>query len=109
MRMTKEAQSTNDECCSHRPVAGIAETRTAHSAVACIFKWCRFLCKTGGGARSTPWLLLVLDRERPVVRSALALGCVMNSNSYWSDQAGPPQGQVRPGQLASNKQEFFNT
>jgi hypothetical protein len=33
-RMTKEAQSTNDECGSHRPVAGLAETRTAHSAVA---------------------------------------------------------------------------
>ena len=32
-----------------------------------------------------------------------------NSNSYWSDQAGPPQGQVRPGQLASHKQEFFTT
>ena len=33
----------------------------------------------------------------------------MNSNSYWSDQAGPPQGQVRLGQLASHKQEFFTT
>jgi hypothetical protein len=32
--MTKEAQSTNDECRSHRPVAGLAEARTAHSAVA---------------------------------------------------------------------------
>src|SRR6266446_2344690 len=32
--MTKEAQSTNDECCSQRPVAGLAETRTAHSALA---------------------------------------------------------------------------
>jgi len=31
--MTKEAQSTNDECCSQRPVAGLAKTGTAHSAV----------------------------------------------------------------------------
>ena len=32
--MTREVRSTNDECCSHRPVAGLAETQTAHSGVA---------------------------------------------------------------------------
>jgi hypothetical protein len=33
----------------------------------------------------------------------------VNSNSYWSDQTGLTQGQDRPGQLVSNKQELFNT
>jgi hypothetical protein len=32
--MTKEAESTNDERCGQRPVAGVAKTGTAHSAVA---------------------------------------------------------------------------
>src|SRR4030088_2636229 len=32
-----------------------------------------------------------------------------NSNSYWSDQDGPAQGQVRLGQLASSKQEVLTT
>jgi len=32
--MTKEARNPNNEYCSHRPVSGRAETRTAHRAVA---------------------------------------------------------------------------
>jgi len=33
IQMMNEAQSTNDECCSQRPVAGLAETRTGDSVV----------------------------------------------------------------------------
>jgi hypothetical protein len=54
-------------------------------------------------------LLLVVGRERRVSLIRTGPRLCMNSNSYWSDQAGLRQGQVRPGQLASNKQEFLNT
>jgi hypothetical protein len=55
-------------------------------------------------------LLLINDYERLVsLIRVLPLGCAVNSNSYRSDQTGLTQGQVRPGQLASNKQELFST
>jgi hypothetical protein len=56
-------------------------------------------------------LLLVKSQERLVsLIRVLPLGSVeVNSNSYWSDQTGLTQGQVRPGQLACYKQELANT
>jgi hypothetical protein len=57
-------------------------------------------------------LLLVRDQERLVsLIRVLPLGSVeVNSNSYWSDQAGfKPEGEDRPGQLAYYKQELANT
>lgn len=55
-------------------------------------------------------LLWPLGQERLV---SLIRACPwrvqLNSNSYWSDQTGPPRGQDRPGQLVSNKRELFNT
>jgi len=55
-------------------------------------------------------LLLVLDQERLVsLIRALPLGGEVNSNRYWSDQAGSTRGQDRPGQVACYKQELLNT
>jgi hypothetical protein len=56
-------------------------------------------------------LLLVKNQERPLsLISACPWAVEVNSNSYWSDQAGvQPEGENRPGQLASNKQELANT
>jgi len=53
--------------------------------------------------------LLLIERLRATV--SLIRACPwafeVNSNSYWSDQAGQPQGQDRPGQLAFYKQEVI--
>jgi hypothetical protein len=56
--------------------------------------------------------LLLIERSRATV--SLIRACPwaweINSNSYWSDQAGLlARGQDRPGQLASYKQELFIT
>jgi hypothetical protein len=55
--------------------------------------------------------LLLIERLRAPVSliRACPWACEVNSNSYWSDQAGQPQGQDRPGQLAFYKQELFIT
>ena len=55
--------------------------------------------------------LLLIERSRAPV--SLIRACPwayeVNSNSYWSDQAGQLQGQDRPGQLAFYKQELSIT
>jgi hypothetical protein len=55
--------------------------------------------------------LLLIERSRAPV--SLIRACPwaweVNSNSYWSDQAGQPQGQDRPDQLAFYKQELSIT
>jgi hypothetical protein len=53
--------------------------------------------------------LLAVGQERLVSLIRTRPWSVFNSNSYWSDQDRPTQGQDRPGQLVSNKQEFYNT
>jgi hypothetical protein len=55
--------------------------------------------------------LLLIERSRAPVSliRACPWACEVNSNSYWSDQAGQPQGQDRPGQLAFYKQELSIT
>ena len=53
--------------------------------------------------------LLVVDQERLVSLIRTCPWAVRrNSNSYWSDQDRPTQGQDRPGQLVSSKQEESN-
>ena len=78
---------------------------------ACIFfKGDLILCTTEAGARSTLELLRIERSRAPVsLIRACPWACEENSNSYWSDQAGRPRGQDRPGQLVSNKQELFIT
>jgi len=76
---------------------------------ACIFfKRVLIWGKREAGARSTMQLLLI-ERLRATVSliRACPWACEVNSNSYWSDQAGQPQGQDRPGQLAFYKQEVI--
>lgn len=78
---------------------------------ACIFfKGALILCTTEAGARSSLQLLLT-ERLRASVSVIRACPWAVeeNSNSYRSDQAGLTRGQVRPGQLASYKQELFTT
>jgi hypothetical protein len=74
------------------------------------FKGALILGRAEAGARSTLELLLI-ERSRASV--SLIRTCPwaweVKSNSYWSDQAGQPRGQDRPGQLASYKQELFIT
>jgi hypothetical protein len=55
--------------------------------------------------------LLLVERSRAPVSliRACPWACEVNSNSDWSNQAGQPQGQDRPGQLASYKQELLIT
>ena len=60
--------------------------------------------------RSTMQLLLIERLRAPVsLIRACPWACEINSNSYWSDQAGQPQGQDRLGQLAFYKQELSIT
>jgi hypothetical protein len=59
-------------------------------------------CKRAAGARSTMKRLLVNPRASVSSIRTCPWACEVNSNSYWSDQAGfLPRGQDRPGQLAS--------
>jgi alpha-beta hydrolase superfamily lysophospholipase len=59
-------------------------------------------CKRAAGARSSMKRLLVRPRASVSSIRACPWACEVNSNSYWSDQAGlSPRGQDRPGQLAS--------
>jgi hypothetical protein len=68
-------------------------------------------CKRAAGARSSLELLAVRRSKASLrVIRACSSAWEVNSNSYWSDQAGLlPRGQDRPGQLASKKQESFIT
>jgi len=66
--------------------------------------------KRAAGARSSMKPLLVRPRTTVSSIRACPWAWEVNSNSYWSDQAGlKPRGQDRPGQLASKKQELFTT
>jgi len=66
--------------------------------------------KKAAGARSSMKPLLVRPRTSVSSIRACPWAWEVNSNSYWSDQAGlKPRGQDRPGQLASKKQELFTT
>jgi hypothetical protein len=74
------------------------------------FKGGLILGKPEAGARSTMQLLLIERSRAPVsLIRACPWACEVNSNSYWSDQAGQPQGQDQPGQLAFYKQELSIT
>ena len=86
-------------------------TMPPNQAMQCIFfKGGLILVKQDAGARSTMQLLLIERSRAPVsLIRACPWACEVNSNSYWSDQAGRPQGQDRPGQLAFYKQELSIT
>jgi hypothetical protein len=69
------------------------------------FKASLIWCKRAAGARSSMKPLLVRPRASVSSIRACPWAWEVNSNSYWSDQAGlKPRGQDRPGQLASKKQ-----
>jgi len=66
------------------------------------FKVALIWCKRAAGARSSMKRLLVRPRASVSSIRACPWACEVNSNSYWSDQAGLlSRGQDRPGQLAS--------
>src|SRR4029453_18014757 len=78
--------------------------RNAHQAdeASIFFKGPLIWCKRAAGARSSMKRLLVRPRASVSSIRACPWACEVNSNSYWSDQAGLlPRGQDRPGQLAS--------
>ena len=73
------------------------------AAASIFFKGTLIWCKRAAGARSSLELLLTKRSRASVsVIRACPWAWKVNSNSYWSDQAGLlPRGQDRPGQLAS--------
>src|SRR5215813_8380061 len=75
---------------------------TENDEASIFFKVALIWCKRAAGARSSMKRLLVKPRASVSSISACPWACEVNSNSYWSDQAGLlPRGQDRPGQLAS--------
>jgi hypothetical protein len=90
----------NSQRYSHRGV-GMPPNPSAPASI--FFKAVVIWCTRAVGARSSLELLPIerLRASVSVIR-ACPWAWEVNSNSYWSDQAGLlPRGQDRPGQLAS--------
>jgi hypothetical protein len=80
----------------------IIATSNQNDEASIFFKAVLIWCKRAAGARSSMKRLLVKPRASVSSIRTCPWACEVNSNSYWSDQAGlKPRGQDRPGQLAS--------